>query len=117
MQEQNYASPDPSRPERGFWGRLAQGEFGLAKTYWVYNVVVGIAANLIANEITSLASLTLFMALYVPYQATVLMGIWRAAGTYQGLKIWAMLARAAVVLGSILLAFSVLGLLNLLVQG
>ncbi len=51
-----------------FFAKLTNGDFGLAKTYWVYGVLVGFILNLLTRGITSLEGLGLFMLAYTAYQ-------------------------------------------------
>lgn len=100
--------------ELHFLSRLVRGDFGLAKTYWLYGVLVGLGVNLISRAITSSGMLVLFVVAYAVYEVPVLIGTWRAAAKYSGPTIWAVLAKIAVVLGAIVLAVSLLGALALL---
>ena len=84
---------------KGFFSKLINGDFGLAKTYWLYGVVVGIVINIAVNILPSLGVLVLVLAATTVYQAVVLIGIWRAANRYQGRTLWAVLAKVATVLG------------------
>ena len=100
---------------KGFFSKLAGGEFGLAKTYWLYGVLVGVVANVSTSFITSIFGLVVTMIVYTAYEIPVLMGIWRASDKYQGPNAWAVLAKIAVILGAIMLAyglFAIVGLLN-----
>ncbi|MCS5551495.1 MAG: hypothetical protein NZ811_08275 [Gammaproteobacteria bacterium] len=101
---------------KGFFGKLANGDFGLAKTYWVYGVLVGFVVSIIINVITSIGGLVILMLAYTAYEIPVIMGTWRAANKYQGSKIWAILAKIAVVLGVISLAVGLLAFIGLLGQ-
>ena len=84
---------------KGFFSRLTSGDFGLAKTYWLYGVVISVAINMALKVVTSLGVLAVAIVLVIIYQAMVLLGIWRAASRYQGWKGWAILAKIATVLG------------------
>jgi len=84
---------------RGFFSRLVNGDFGLAKTYWLYGFVAGMVINVITRIVPSLGLLAVILVLTIPYQITVLLGVWRAATRYEGLKAWAILAKIAAVLG------------------
>lgn len=99
--------------EKGFFGKLANGDFGLAKTYWLYWVVVGIVVNIISNVVTSIGVLVILMLVYTAYAIPVIMGTWRAANKYQGSKIWAILAKIVIVLGTIILAVDFLAVIFL----
>ena len=103
-----------SSTEKGFLGKLANGDFGLAKTYWLYGVVVGVVVNIISNAVTSIGGLVILMLAYTAYEIPVIMGTWRAANKYQGQKIWAVLAKIAVVLGAIMLVVGLLAVIGLL---
>jgi hypothetical protein len=85
--------------QKGFFSKLASGDFGLAKTYWLYGVLVGLIVNAVTRVIPSVGVLALVLAVTIAYQVMVLLGIWRAAGRYQGRKVWAILAKIATVLG------------------
>jgi tetrahydromethanopterin S-methyltransferase subunit G len=85
--------------QRGFFSKLVNGDFGLAKTYWLYGFVVGLIINVLTRIIPSLGALAVILAVAIPYQIMVLLGVWRAADKYQGRKAWAILAKIATVLG------------------
>lgn len=78
---------------------LARGDFGLAKTYWLYGVLVSFVVQIIGEFITSTEPLVLVMGIYIIYMLPVLLGIWRAADVYPGPYVWAVLAKIWVVLG------------------
>ncbi len=67
---------------KGFFSRLSSGEFGLAKTYWLYGVVIGVALNMALKVVTSLGVLAVALVAVTLYQVMVLLGIWRAASRY-----------------------------------
>jgi hypothetical protein len=103
------------QPEKGFWSRLSSGDFGLAKTYWLYGVLVGVIVNISSNAVTSADTLILLILAYAIYSVPVLMGIWNAASKYEGLQLWAILAKIATILGALMLAvmlLAVIGLMN-----
>lgn len=102
--------------EKGFLWKLANGDFGLAKTYWLYGVLVGFIVNIAIKPITSASLLVIVMLAYTLYEIPVVMGTWRAADKYQGSKIWALLAKVAVVLGAIMLVFTWFVIVGLLSQ-
>ena len=99
--------------EYGFFQKLSSGEFGLAKTYWLYGVVVGFVLSLGIKAITSMGLLTIIILTYAAYQTLVLSGTWRASNKYEGWKVWAALAKVAVVIGAIGLTVSVLMIVGL----
>ncbi|MDO8846228.1 hypothetical protein [Methylicorpusculum sp.] len=112
--EQTTQSIQPSTG--GFFSKLANGDFGLAKTYWLYGVLVSfIITNILVKVITSISALVTFMIIFTAYQIPVNMGIWRASDKYQGPNVWAMLAKIGVVLSCIVVAigfFAIAGLLK-----
>lgn len=116
MTELETATNGSTVCEKGFFGKLANGDFGLAKTYWLYGVLVGIVVNIISIVVTSVGGVVILILAYTAYEIPVIMGTWRAANKYEGPKIWVFLAKIAVVLGAIMLAISLLAVISLLGQ-
>lgn len=116
MTEFEPVANGPINNERAFFEKLANGDFGLAKTYWVYGVLVGMVVNLSSNFITSIGGFVIFIITYTVYEIPVLMGTWKAANKYGGSKIWAVLAKTAVILGVIMLVAGLLAVMSLLGQ-
>lgn len=110
----NRESPKSLTDNKGFFSKLARGEFGLAKTYWLYGVIVGVIANVFMNFITSITGLVVTIVVYTAYEIPLLIGIWRASDKYQGPNVWAVLAKIAVILGTIMLAFGLFAIVRLL---
>ena len=102
--------------EKGFFGKLANGDYGLAKTYWLYGVLVGAVVSLISKAFTSAGVVLTLMFAHAVYWIPVAIGTWRAANKYQGPKIWAILAKIAIVIGAIMLAVGLLARIGLLYQ-
>lgn len=100
--------------ERGFFSKLSNGDFGLAKTFWLYGIVVSAVAGIMARLITSVELLIITSLLFIAYKILVLKGVWKAASKHQGAKIWTVLAKTVVVFSIIMLIFNVLALLVLL---
>ena len=94
----------------GFLLKLVKGEYGLAKTYWLFGVAVGLIVGLFLGIITDQATLLVFTFVYLCYQIAVLIGIWRAADNYTGPKHWVVLAKLAAILGWFQLGAILLGL-------
>lgn len=92
------ASPSGTE-QKGFFSKLISGDFGLAKTYWLFGMVVGIVFNLIIKVMPSLGAVAIVLAVATVYQVMVLLGVWRSSNRYQGWKVWAILAKIAAVLG------------------
>ncbi len=85
----------------GFLKKLANGDFGLVKTYWLFGVVVGMAVNILYMFIEEPLLLIAVYILHIVYITFAFRGIWNAANKYKGNVTWAILAKIAVVLGII----------------
>ena len=86
---------------KGFFKKLMDGDFGLAKTYWLYGFLVGVIFGVVAQVaiyISPILYLLVFL-ISIAYYIPLAIGIWRAANRYTGPKIWAILAKIAVILG------------------
>lgn len=84
-----------------FLSRLAKGEYGLVKTYWIYGILVGLIVNAIAffvgNEYLNVIGA--IMLTYGVYSIFCLIGIWSSASKWKGNKIWSALAKIISILG------------------
>jgi hypothetical protein len=116
MSEIESTTKGTGSSEKGFFSKLADGDFGLAKTYWLYGVLVGVIVNIVSKAISSVSVLLVFMLVYTAYEVPVIMGTWRASGKYKGPKVWAVLSKIAVILGIISLVIGLLAVLSLLGQ-
>lgn len=77
--------------------KVWSGKAGLARIYWVFGVLIGIAWGIPLSFVTPGSFLAIsVVALFVTYFVIVNVGIWRAASQYEGPKAWAILAKAAV---------------------
>ena len=86
-----------------FLVRLGRGEFGLSKTYWfgwflsdlAWLIPAAVVALIgyAAGPVVGGATLAALIAMYLAYNALVIVGVWRAAGEYQGWRGWAVWAR------------------------
>jgi hypothetical protein len=86
--------------------RLWRGEIPLGRAFWEFAVLDGTLANLF----TTIASLSLLAAdapaaiavvvhfLPLPYNLLMVVAVWRSAARYGGPRLWADLARLAVLL-------------------
>ncbi len=102
--------------EKGFLKKLRDGDYGLAKTYWLYgiivSVVVGFLIRMIFMAMKKDGILLAFIIVLIGIIYTALFqlpGLWRAARRYQGPKIWA-------ILGQIIVVITALGIPFVLVQ-
>lgn len=87
-----------------FLSKLIDGDYGLAKTYWLFGVVGNILVNISLFVALQIGSLPVFISIYalaIVYGLTALFGIWVAAGNYGGFVLWKYLARFMVILGFI----------------
>lgn len=89
--------------------RLWSGEVPLARAFWSYAMIGGTALNaaatllamaLLTTDVPAIAAVVAF-ALPIPYNLLVLIAVWRSAGAYQGLSLWADLARMGVVVWAV----------------
>jgi len=96
---------ETGKRSRNIFLRLWRGDVGLAISYWVFGVLGGflwgIAFEMLDVQNGSVGTF-LLLAGMCGYYAVVYVGIWRAAEKYTGKKIWAVLAKCAVVLGGLL---------------
>jgi hypothetical protein len=102
-----------SSEQRNFFAKLIAGEFGLAKTFWLFGIVPDFLMLPVVkfteivqrynHEIPPLAAFILFI--YAIYRTIVLIGTWRASSLYAGFWLWKVLSRAHV-------AFGLLGILG-----
>lgn len=91
-----------------FFTKLANGDFGLAKTYWLFGVAAGFVLNVTLRGFTSVGVVMLLFLIYTAYMAFVFLGVWRASDKYTGRKVWAVLAKVATVLGVVFLSLGLL---------
>ncbi len=112
---------EPTQAVKGFWRKLLDGDFGLAKTYWLFGMLPGFVLNIAVNLATGLPStestpvwLLFVIPLYMGYWVVVAIGCWRAATRYQGAAIWPALTKISIGIGWIFLAGLALLLLRLL---
>lgn len=97
-----------------FLRKLAQGDYGLAKTYWLCHILVYVLLTTVLVIVSTYAkTVSLYppvwfsvvqsvaaalAVLQLPYLCMAVAGVWRACRRYQGWKIWSFLARCQVVL-------------------
>src|SRR5262249_4983499 len=108
------ATTAPAPDKRGVFAKLLGGELGLPMTYWG----LGVGASLLLVLILGGLSVVVVSPWYL--RAVPLIGlawgvlmsiaIWNAASRYQGPKVWAILAKVAVVLTALRLLASLVTL-------
>jgi hypothetical protein len=86
--------------------RIWNGELPLVKVYWVYGVLVGLLIKVFVEVSYSFVSINhlqfysyFLIAILIPYQLLISVGIWRSATVYTKNKVWAVLAKIAAVIG------------------
>ena len=93
----------------GFFWKLARGEFGLAKTYWLFDILVFVLMTAVFVSVSTYAKAVplyppawfsvvqaiaaALSVLQTPYTFLAALGVWRAGRSYQGFRLWAILAR------------------------
>ena len=87
---------------------LINGSFGLSKTFWIYNFLIGNILNILfiplyLNPISTIIAIVI--SIY--YQAVVIIGIWRAGSQYNGWKGWVLLSRLIIILGIVFSLFTI----------
>jgi hypothetical protein len=89
--------------------RLWDGEVPLPRVFWSYGMIGGTALNaaatllamaLLAMDVPGAVAAIVFV-LPIPYNLLVLVAVWRSAAAYQGLSIWADLARGAILVWAV----------------
>lgn len=88
-------------PAKSFFEKILSGDFGLAKTYWIYWALVLIAVNATMLIMPTTATLVIVALAHVAYLIPMLIGTWRAINQCEGEKTLAVLAMISVVLGII----------------
>ena len=86
---------------KSFFLKISSGDFSLAKTYWLYWVLVLIAVNATMIIMPTTATLVIVGVAHAAYLIPVVIGIWRAVNQGEGGKTLAVLAMSSVVLGII----------------
>lgn len=98
-----------------FFDKLINGDLGLAKTFWIYNILVNIVLAIIYQVDLINANTTVFWIINIPhiiYYTIVLLGIWIASNKYKGKQYWAILAKVYVVVQLLFALFVMVNILN-----
>lgn len=98
----------------GFTHKLSTGGYGLFKTYWLFNVLIGAICSVIISLFESLEAVAILTTLFYIYGFIVLLGTWNAANKYNGYKLWAILAKFSVIIGLIVMIVSFIYMVSLL---
>ena len=92
--------------------RLLQGELALENAFWNWAVFGGLIVNVVSTALflflimadRPISAFIVGYAFPVPYNAIVLVGVWRSAGRFAGERRLADLARIVTVIGMVLLS-------------
>ncbi len=98
VSEEMQVTPSAS-PPLSWYERFIAGDYGLAKTYWLFGVLVSIFIKVAFNLVQSDNGAFIISVLFVAYLCALLVATWNAARKYKGLKIWAILAVLVVLSG------------------
>lgn len=83
--------------------KLLNGDYGLAKTFWIGCVLGNICWNAIFAGAYSLPlgkGLILLLGVgYALYFSAALIGLWTASGSYRGSKFWVVTSRLMIIVG------------------
>jgi hypothetical protein len=92
----NVSINSPLYQDKSFIKTLLGGDFGLAKTFWMYLSLIAVFINIgmlmSATLSTEILSVLIFLGCTV-YAIPLHIGMWRAANKYRGPKIWAILVK------------------------
>lgn len=107
--------PETTIRHKSFLKKMSDGDYGLAKTYWLYGGVVGVGF-LIIESVLCISPLLylLFWVVETFYWVHNLTGTWRAASNYPGPQIWAFLAKVMTVIGWISIPLSLMNMFETL---
>ncbi|MDI3511892.1 MAG: hypothetical protein PWQ61_2657 [Betaproteobacteria bacterium] len=96
----------------GIIRQIWTGRAGLARTYWLYGVVVSFGIGFALTFVTpGSVSAKLMVLPLLAYFIILNVGIWRSASLYEGPKVWAVLAKMAVAAWpALLIVGTILGL-------
>ena len=100
---------------KGFWKKLISGDFGLAKSYWLFLVGVNIIFRILfaAGEQSGSVSFILGVALvWVIYEPIAFIGTWRASDKYKGSGFWSGLVKVLIAFSWISYASGVVAFIN-----
>jgi hypothetical protein len=84
-----------------FLSKLWLGRLGLAKTYWIYNLLIPILLSIPIKLWSGEPSFFPFayLCLLSIYSYVALIGLWRSSDLYKGNQVWNWIAKAVTVLG------------------
>lgn len=80
------------QPNAGLYEKFIHGEFGLAKTYWLFGVLPNFLVNIALRTVASDDLAYWIGATFLIYLCVLLVALWNAGRKYTGSKIWSVLA-------------------------
>jgi len=107
----------------GIITKLWNGDYSLAKTFWLFDLLIGMIAGfaLLLLLMFCQCTLNVMTAIYsvmLCYAVLVNVGLWRAADKYSGKLVWAKLVKAYVVFcfATMILQYAKLSCVDLLMH-
>lgn len=89
---------------QNFFITVWQGDWGLAKTYWIVGVVLGnLLGFALAPILKAGVSIWVLIGVFVFFQIWACVGVWESAGKYKGPIVWRYLSRGAMLIGAMFL--------------
>lgn len=94
--------------------KLKNGEYSLAKTYWLFGVVANLPFNIFFNiDGLTIGPIILVLLAAIAYNYFWILGCWKAASDYQGIAIWSILAKGVCVLTGLSILYALVTILSL----
>jgi len=91
------------KQNKNFFIKFWNGDLSLPMSYWGVGIGIGIVFGLSIGILIGLLGMSedAMWGFLIPFQIYTVVGIWRSSDKYKGKKIWAVLAKIAVILGII----------------
>jgi hypothetical protein len=91
-----------------FFVKFWNGDLSLPMSYWGVGLGLGLVFGFSVGFFTILLGMSedAMWGFLIPFQIYTVVGIWRSSDKYKGKKIWAALAKIAVIIGIISNLFS-----------
>ncbi len=113
--EQTSKSNKEAVQSKGFWKKLISGDFGLAKSYWLFLFGVNIIFRVlfaVGEQSASVPFILGIALIWVVYEPIAFIGTWRASDKYKGSGFWSGLVKVLIVFGWISYASGVIAFLS-----
>jgi hypothetical protein len=81
--------------DQSFFKKLFSGGFRLVDVYWAGYSLVGGFFALIVSKLDTVESIVIGDSLKFTYFIFISIAVWKSANTYQGKKVWAILAKVS----------------------